>query len=353
MMGALVVAAALILTGCSKSPPPVPAVKVLEIPELPAVPNAVALSPDGRLVVIGDLDGDLIARSVPSGAERWKARVHPPGATRRIDGLVFSPDGSLLASTGQDAPAVELWRATNGRRAGLLKIAQSRAAVFHPKERTLVVAAATAIHVVDVKQAEVTRTLANAHQGQRVDAVAFSADGRVLATASDRGLLKLWNWPALTLRKSVSIASSLEAMAPVSLALSRDGARVAANGTLGQVQVIDAVKGREERAFANAPEAPGDAMHAELRQSLVFTADGNWLLAPDAHDRGVRILHVPRGDAYPLIRSDGPFYKTMAIALPASLVALIRPGDAQGRGPHGLEVWRFTPPTGTAVSSAR
>src|SRR5262249_61196650 len=111
--GAPGVAAARPLPGGAKSPPPVPAVKVLEIPELPAVPNAVALSPDGRLVVIGDLDGDLIARSVPSGAERWKARVHPPGATRRIDSLVFSWDGSLLASTGQDTPAVELCRAAN------------------------------------------------------------------------------------------------------------------------------------------------------------------------------------------------------------------------------------------------
>src|SRR3989441_7637448 len=110
MMGAIVAAIATLLFGCSESRSPVTGVKVLEVSELPATPNAVALSPDGRLVVVGDLDGDLTARSVPTGTERWKVRVHPPGATRRIDGLVFSPDGSLLASTGQDAPAVELWR---------------------------------------------------------------------------------------------------------------------------------------------------------------------------------------------------------------------------------------------------
>src|SRR5256885_2684064 len=111
MMGAIVAAIALLLFGCSESRSPVTGVKVLEVSELPATPNAVALSPDGRLVVVGDLDGDLTARSVPTGTERWKVRVHPPGATRRIDGLVFSPDGSLLASTGQDPPAVELWPA--------------------------------------------------------------------------------------------------------------------------------------------------------------------------------------------------------------------------------------------------
>src|SRR3989442_15843940 len=115
MMGAIVAAIALLVFGCSESRSPVMGVKVLEVSELPATPNAVALSPDGRLVVVGDLDGDLTARSVPTGTERWKVRVHPPGATRRIDGLVFSPDGSLLASTGQDAPAVELWRAGQRR----------------------------------------------------------------------------------------------------------------------------------------------------------------------------------------------------------------------------------------------
>ena len=31
---------------------------------------AVALSPDGGLGVVGDMDGDLIAREVPAGAER-------------------------------------------------------------------------------------------------------------------------------------------------------------------------------------------------------------------------------------------------------------------------------------------
>src|SRR2546430_17263450 len=123
MMGAIVAAIATLLFGCSESRSPVTGVKVLEVSELPATPNAVALSPDGRLVVVGDLDGDLTARSVPTGTERWKVRVQPPGATRRIDGLVFSPDGSLLASTGQDAPAVEGWRAGTGRRGGGAQVA--------------------------------------------------------------------------------------------------------------------------------------------------------------------------------------------------------------------------------------
>src|SRR5438034_4685093 len=79
---ALAVAVALSLAGCSDRPLPVTATRVLEVAGLRAVVNAVALSPDGSLVVVGDMDGDLIAREVPAGAERWKVPVHPRGAAR-------------------------------------------------------------------------------------------------------------------------------------------------------------------------------------------------------------------------------------------------------------------------------
>lgn len=335
---ALALAAALVLAGCAERPSPVTAEKVLEVGDLRAVVNAVALSPDGRLVVVGDLDGDLTAREVPGGEERWRVRVHPRGA-RRIDGIAVSPDGTRLVTLGHDARTVELWETATGRPAGVLPIEGSRGAAFHPTEPALVVVGRTNVHVVNVERARVVQTLPNAHAGDRVDVVAFSGDGRVLASASAPGGLKIWTWPALTLRASVTMSESPEAMAPVSLALNRDGTRAAANGILGRVHVMDIAREREERTFAGVAEAPGHGMHAEMRFSLAFTADGDWLFAPDTHDRGLRILDVPRGKSYGVLRGAGPFYKAVALAVPASTVAFLRPGDAQGAGPYGLEVW--------------
>jgi hypothetical protein len=332
------VALALSLAGCAESPPPVTAEKILDIGGIQPVVNAVALSPDGSGVAVGDMDGELVMREVPSGAERWRGRV----AARRVDGLVFSADGSLLASTAQDGRTFELWQVLTGRQAAVLDIRDSRTAAFHPTEATLVVGSLGALYVVDAQRGEIVRTLPNAHGGENVYAAAFSSDGQMLATASDQGVIKVWTWPALSLRSSVSMSKSLEQMAPVSLVLGRQGARAAANGLLGRVHLVDLAKEREERIFDNTPEAPGHGMHGEMRRSLAFSQDGVWLFAPDMHDRGVRILDLAGGKAYPVFTGAAPFYKAMSISVPASLVALLRPGDVQGRGPYGLEIWRLS-----------
>jgi len=331
------VTVALLIAGCAESPPPVTAEKVLDVPNIQPVVNAVALSADGSVVAVGDMDGELVMRELPSGAERWRGRV----AARRVDGLVFSADGSLLASTAQEGRTVELWQVLAGRQAAVLEIRDSRTAAFHPTEPTLVVGGLGMLYVVDAQRGEIARTLPNVHGGENVYAAAFSSDGQVLATASDQGSIKVWTWPALTLRTSVSMSKSLEQIAPVSLVLGRQGTRAVANGLLGRVHVVDIAKEREERTFDNTPEAPGHGMHAEMRRSLAFSQDGDWLFAPDMHDRGVRILNLSSGKTYPVFRGDAPFYKAMSISVPASLVALLRPGDGQGRGPYGLEVWRL------------
>jgi len=332
------VTVALLLSACAESPPPVTAEKVLDVRNIEPVVNAVALSPDGSQLAVGDMEGELVTRELPSGTERWKGRV----AARRVDGLLFSADGSLLATTAHESRTMELWQVLTGRQVAVLEIYDSRAAAFHPTEPTLVVGAGGNLYVVDTERGQITRTLPNAHAGERVYAAAFSSDGQVLVTASHEGALKVWAWPGLTLRTSVATSKSLEAMAPVSLVLGRQGTRAAANSLHGRVHIVDLAKESEERTFDSTAQAPGHGLHGEMRRSLAFSHDGEWLFAPDMHDGGVRILHLASGKTYPVFRGEVPFYKAMSISVPASLVALLHPGDHQGRGPYGLEVWRLS-----------
>src|SRR5262249_57439020 len=131
-----------------------------------------------------------------------------------------------------------LGQALAGRRAAALESRDSRTAAFHPTEPALVVGSLGTLYVVDTKRGEIARTLPNAHGGEYVYAAAFASDGQILATASDQGSIKVWEWPALTLRASVSMAKSLEQMAAVSLVRSRQGTRPAADGPAGPVQLL-------------------------------------------------------------------------------------------------------------------
>src|SRR4029453_15878476 len=296
----------------------------------------------GSLVVTGDFEADLIAREVPSGTERWKVRVKPRREQRRLDGIFFSPDGTLLVATGHEAQTTEVWEAATGRSVAVLDIGHCRGVAFHPDERVLAVAGGGTIHVVDLSGGG--RGLGprpKAPPGNGIFAIAFSGDGLTLATISGEGSLKAWSWPALALRTSTTLSVTLEAMSPVSLTLTRRGTRAARNSILGRVHVVDVAKGREYGTFGNVAQAPGHGMHAELRYSLAFTEDADWLFAPDMHDRGLRLIHVPSGKIFSVLQGDGPFYKAVAPPGPPGRGAVLRPGSAEGFGPYAIEVWRL------------
>ncbi|MGH7151033.1 MAG: ankyrin repeat domain-containing protein [Planctomycetota bacterium] len=77
------------------------------------------------------------------------------------------------------------------------------------------------------------------------------------------------------------------------------------------------------------------------RRALALLDDGEWVLAPDSEDRGIRLLHATSGTKHTVLRDEVPCYKAAAISVPAKAIALLRPSDREGRGPYGLQVWRL------------
>lgn len=177
--------------------------------------EAVAFSPDGKTIATGA--GDLRLWDSMTGRLR---SIHADDATRGIDGLAFSPDGRLVAVVGAlFADDVVIWDVASGRIAKRFKqevgsvdtkSAAAQGNVMIYKGTPIVFRALHAVafstdgkllatagdHVVlrDVQSGKILATLKQTGKG--VKGLAFSADGKRLATAGNHRKVELWGIPA-------------------------------------------------------------------------------------------------------------------------------------------------------------
>ncbi len=74
-----------------------------------------AISPDGRLLALGAVDGTMIVWDLVSDEQLYTVRAH----ASPVRGVFFSPDGALLA-TVSDEPVVRLWDVQTGETRAVL-----------------------------------------------------------------------------------------------------------------------------------------------------------------------------------------------------------------------------------------
>jgi WD40 repeat protein len=154
-----------------------------------AAVNAVALSPDGRLLASGDRSGTIKVWNLDNG-HAITAR-HNTGTLA----LAFSPDGKLLASGG-GGPNVHLWDPRTGKDVRTLPGHGQRinGLAFSPDGTHLAVASDDrALRLYEVASGSLKREISDF--GGWVRAVAFSPDGRTLAASAGNGQLRLFEYP--------------------------------------------------------------------------------------------------------------------------------------------------------------
>lgn len=240
---------------------------------LSASDRAVAFSPDGRLLAVAKSPGVWVYDATTYG----RMAMYP--AENKIASLAFSPDGKSVAVAEQvyndvhfpfNADNVSVWDVATGKRSATVAQEGWGAAVaFSPDGKLL--ATADSYEDVTLWDSETWRRVAT-YEGEKTSTwlqpvpVSFSPDGAVFALGSIRGTVNLWDVV------SGSQIARLEGHTYeiASIAFSPDGAMLASGSFDRTVRLWDVA------ARASVATLRG---HTKPVNSVAFSGDGTTLVS--------------------------------------------------------------------------
>ncbi|TBD26769.1 hypothetical protein ELH20_03780 [Rhizobium ruizarguesonis] len=299
---------------------------------------SVTFSPDGARLATGS--GDTTARiwDLASGKEvaRFEGTKDAPTGVfdavdpHQITSVAFSRDGTLLAAGSYDGVA-RLWDA---RGTEIFRF-QGDSVAFSPDGRRLATVWDKTARILDLASGR--NVVAFVGHNEPVKSVAFSPNGTRLATASEDGLARLWD---VATGKEVARFESPEGFHVLSVAFSSDGKRLATGDN--KARLWDVATGTEIVTFVG---------HNEPITSVAISQDGT-RLATGSYDKTARLWDVATGKEIMRFQGHGDTVWSVALSTDGTRLAT-GSGDSTARLwdiATGKEVARFASNTVSDVA---
>ena len=181
-----------------------------------------------------------------------------------VDAIAYSPDGKILATGSQDGQ-VKLWQASNGQFLTTLTGHTQRVTdlSYSPDGKTL--ASSSQDKTVKLWDTTTFKEIATLHgHTEQVDFVAFSPDGKTLVSSSRDGYLKLWDVASRHEKQALPLAFGPLAFSPNGKWLV-SAASSAKDKGLDLIKIWDAQTGKEITTLKSNPNSYGQPTDLAFR----------------------------------------------------------------------------------------
>jgi eukaryotic-like serine/threonine-protein kinase len=155
--------------------------------------NVATFAPDGQTLATVDDEGMLKLWETSTGTKRYERHAHKGDAVVAL----FTPDGNRIITGGRTDGFVTLWDHQGGVSLGQFRAHQGNVegAALSPDGAFLATAGDAEVKIWSLETRSLRSTLAGHNAAQ---CVVFSHDGKSIATADERGYVRVWDFPNLS-----------------------------------------------------------------------------------------------------------------------------------------------------------